>query len=183
MDWTVNEVDTGALASQELEITLWSRDDRMLAPPDGAVIVIRAEVPYSHFSRFRVGFRKRSSEYVNYKTRLGQALIREVTHLLPGLDGAIIVMDVATPLTFEDQGGRSEGAVAGWSWDCGDFRHSQPRELVRTPIRGLFMAGVQAFSGLFMGGVPTAMESGLRAAHAVLEDTGPTDEVLIPSRT
>jgi len=78
---------------------------------------------------------------------------------------------------------RSEGAVAGWSWDYGDFRHSQPRELVRTPIRGLFMAGVQAFSGLFMGGVPTAMESGLRAAHAVLEDTGPTDEVLIPSRT
>jgi len=73
--------------------------------------------------------------------------------------------------------------VAGWSWDYGDFSHSQPRELVRTPIRGLFMAGVQAFSGLFMGGVPTAMESGLRAAHAVLEGAGPTDEVLIPSKT
>jgi len=183
MDWTVNEIDTGVLAGQELEITLWSRDDRMLAPPDGAVIVIRTEVPYSHFSRFRVGFRKRTSEYVNYKTRLGQALVREVTHLLPGLDGAIVVMDVATPLTFEDQGGRSEGAVAGWSWDYGDVRYSQPRELIRTPIRGLFMAGVQAFSGLFMGGVPTAMESGLRAAHAVLEGAGPTDEVLIPSKT
>ena len=183
IDWTVNEIDTGVLAGQELEVTLWSQDDRLLAPPNGAVIVIRTEVPYSHFSRFRVGFRKRSSEYVNYKTRLGQALVREVTHLLPGLDGAIVVMDVATPLTFEDQGGRSEGAVAGWSWDYGDFRHSQPRELVRTPIRGLFMAGVQAFSGLFMGGVPTAMESGLRAAHAVLEGAGPTDEVLIPSKT
>jgi phytoene dehydrogenase-like protein len=182
MDWTVNEVDAGVLAGQELEITLWSRDDRMLAPPDGAIIVIRTEVPYSHFSRYRVGFRKRSSEYVNYKTRLGQALVREVTHLLPGLDGAIIVMDVATPLTFEDQGGRSEGAVAGWSWDYDDFRDSQPRELIRTPIRGLFMAGYQAFSGLFMGGVPTAMESGLRAAHAVLEGAGPTDEVLIPSK-
>jgi all-trans-retinol 13,14-reductase len=183
IDWTVKEVDTGVLAGQELEITLWSRDDRMLAPPDGAVIVIRTEVPYSHFSRYREGFRKRSSDYMNYKTRLGQALVKEVTHLLPGLEDAMVVMDVATPLTFEDQGGRSEGAVAGWSWDYSDFRDSQPRELIRTPIRGLFMAGYQAFSGLFMGGVPTAMESGLRAAQAVLEGAGPTDEMLIPSKS
>ena len=183
IDWTVNEIDPGVLAGQELEVTLWSRDDRMLAPSDGAIIVIRTEVPYSHFSKYRAGFRKRSPEYMNYKTRLGQALVSEVTHLLPGLDGAIMVMDVATPLTFEDQGGRSEGAVAGWSWDYGDFSDSQARELIRTPIRGLFMAGIQAFSGLFMGGVPTAMESGLRAAHAVLEGAGPTDEVLIPWKT
>jgi len=183
IDWTVNEIDPGVLAGQELEVTLWSRDDRMLAPSDGAIIVIRAEVPYSHFSKYRLDFRKRSSDYMNYKTRLGQALVSEVTHLLPGLDGAIMVMDVATPLTFEDQGGRSEGAVAGWSWDYGDFSDSQARELIRTPIRGLFMAGIQAFSGLFMGGVPTAMESGLRAAHAVLEGAGPTDEVLIPWKT
>jgi len=183
IDWTVNEIDPGVLAGQELEVTLWSQDDRALAPPNGVVIVIRAEVPYSHFSKYRAGFRKRSPEYMNYKTRLGQALVSEVTHLLPGLDGAIMAMDVATPLTFEDQGGRSEGAVAGWSWDYGDFSDSQARELIRTPIRGLFMAGIQAFSGLFMGGVPTAMESGLRAAHAVLEGAGPTDEVLIPWKT
>jgi phytoene dehydrogenase-like protein len=183
IDWTVREIDPEILAGQELEVTLWSRDDKSLAPPDGAVIVIRTEVPYSHFSRHREGFRKRSSEYMNYKTRLGQALVREVTHVLPGLADAMVVMDVATPLTFEDQGGRSEGAVAGWSWDYSDFRDSQPRELIRTPIRGLFMAGVQAFSGLFMGGVPTAMESGLRAAQAVIEGAGSTDEVLVPSKT
>jgi phytoene dehydrogenase-like protein len=183
IDWTVNKIDPEILAGQELEVTLWSQEDRMLAPPDGAVIVIRAEVPYDHFSRYRLDFRKRSSDYLNYKIRLGQALVREVTPLLPGLDSATVVMDVATPLTFEDQGGRSEGAVAGWSWDYSDFKDFQPRELIRTPIRGLFMAGVQAFSGLFMGGVPAAMMSGLRAAQAVLEGTGPTDEVLIPSKT
>jgi phytoene dehydrogenase-like protein len=183
IDWTVNKIDPEILAGQELEVTLWSQEDRMLAPPDGAVIVIRAEVPYDHFSRYRLDFRKRSSDYLDYKIRLGQALVREVTPLLPGLDSATVVMDVATPLTFEDQGGRSEGAVAGWSWDYSDFKDSQPRELIRTPIRGLFMAGVQAFSGLFMGGVPTAMMSGLRAAQAVLEGTGPTDEALIPSKT
>lgn len=37
-----------------------------------------------------------------------------------GLRESIRIMDVATPLTFEDQGGRSEGAIAGWSWDYED---------------------------------------------------------------
>lgn len=91
-------------------------------------------------------------------------------------------MDVATPLTFEDQGGRSEGAVAGWSWDYEDFHDDQPRELVRTPIKGLYMAGYQAFSALFMGGVPTAMESGRRAASAVLYNAEPIEEMIIPGR-
>jgi hypothetical protein len=42
------------------------------------------------------------------------------------------------------------------------------------------MAGYQAFSALFMGGVPTAMESGKRTAKAVLQGTGPIKEIWIP---
>ena len=89
-------------------------------------------------------------------------------------------MDIATPLTFEDQGGRSEGAIAGWSWDYKDFRDNEPKELIQTPIKGLYMAGYQAFSALFMGGVPTAMESGKRAAKAVLEGAPPAEKFLFP---
>jgi flavin-dependent dehydrogenase len=44
------------------------------------------------------------------------------------------------------------------------------------------MAGYQAFSALFMGGVPTAMESGKRAARAVLEGADPVEEISIPGR-
>ena len=91
---------------------------------------------------------------------MARALIREIESLLPGIEEAILVMDIATPLTFEDQGGRSEGAIAGWSWDYKDFKDNEPKELIQTPIKGLYMAGYQAFSALFMGGVPTAMESG-----------------------
>jgi len=90
-------------------------------------------------------------------------------------------MDAATPRTFEDQGGRSGGAVAGWSGDYEDFRDDQPKELIGTPIKGLYMAGYQAFSALFMGGIPTAMESGQRAAKAVLEGAPPTEKILIPA--
>ena len=180
VDWNAAEVDPGALAKEELEVSLWSKEDASLAPEGKAVVVIRTEAEYSHFVRHRLGWRKRAPGYEAYKTRLGRALVKEAENLIPGLENSIQVMDVATPLTFEDQGGRSKGAVAGWSWDYEDFQDEKPKELIRTPIKGLYMAGYQAFSALFMGGIPTAMESGKRAAKAVLDGVDPIEEVLIP---
>jgi len=180
LDWAAEEIDAEALASQELEVSLWGKDWGTLSAKRRASIVIRAEAEYHHFAKYRSGWRQRSPKYPAYKTRLAKTLIHEIEHLIPGLEKSILVMDVATPLTFEDQGGRSEGAVAGWSWDYEDFGDDQARELILTPIRGLYMAGYQAFSALFMGGIPTAMESGKRAARAVLEKTGPIDKIMIP---
>jgi phytoene dehydrogenase-like protein len=179
-DWNVQEIDPDALAGQELEVSLWGKDWETVSSEGRASIVIRAEAEYSHFAKYRLGWRQRSPKYQEYKTRLAQALIREVDHLIPGLEKAILVMDVATPLTFEDQGGRSGGAVAGWSWDYEDFRDEKPKELIGTPVKGLYMAGYQAFSALFMGGVPTAIESGKRVAKAVLQGMGPIEEISIP---
>jgi hypothetical protein len=180
LNWNVQEIDPNALASQELEVSLWGKDWEKLSSQGRASIVIRAEAEYNHFAKYRLGWKQRSPAYQEYKTRLAYALIREIDHLLPGLEKAILVMDVATPLTFEDQGGRSEGAVAGWSWDYEPFRDDQPKELIGTPIRGLYMAGCQAFSALFMGGVPTAMESGKRAAKAVLQGLEPLEKISVP---
>jgi phytoene dehydrogenase-like protein len=180
VDWNAVEIDPRSLAKEELEVSLWSKEDPSLAPKGKAVIVIRTEAKYSHFTRHRLGWRKRAPGYEAYKIRLGRGLVKEVENLIPRLGDSIEVMDVATPLTFEDQGGRSEGAVAGWSWDDEDFQDERPKELIRTPIKGLYMAGYQAFSALFMGGIPTAMESGIRAAKAVLDGVDPIEEILIP---
>jgi len=108
--------------------------------------------------------------------------VSELSDLAPGLADAVTVMDVATPLTFEARGGRYGGAVAGWSQDYRDSRDFALRELVRTPISGLYMAGYQALSWLFTGGVPTAIESGVRAADALLEGVGPVSEVTVPGQ-
>lgn len=168
------------LAGQELEISFWSKNDGTLAPEGAGVIVIRTEADYADFMRYKPTWGNRLPGYGDIKIRLGRAFVREVEKVIPGLEKAILVMDVATPLTFEEQGGRSGGAVAGWSWDYKDCPDYRPRELVRTPIQGLYMAGYQAFSTIFMGGVPTAMESGKRAAQAVLQGSGPVAEILIP---
>lgn len=179
-DWSATEVNPQDLAGRQMEITLMSADDPSLAPEGGAVMVIRTAAEYAHFSRYRPAWKKRLPAYQDYKTRLGRALVGEAEKVAPGLERAIRVMDVATPLTFEERGGRSGGAVAGWSWDLEDSADFQPRELVRTPIAGLYMAGYQAFSSLFLGGVPTAVESGVRAARAVLEGLAPIDDILLP---
>jgi phytoene dehydrogenase-like protein len=180
LDWGTDEINPEDLAGQELEVSLLSKNDRMLGPEGTEMIVIRTEAEYSHFTRFRPRWRERIGEYQDYKIRLGGALVQEVGNLIPGLEEAVLMTDVATPLTFEEQGGRSRGAVAGWSWNYVDCPDYHPRELVRTPINGLYMAGYQAFSALFMGGVPTAMESGKRAAQAVLQGAGPVEKILIP---
>jgi all-trans-retinol 13,14-reductase len=178
--WDARDADPRAVAGRELEISLLTREDRGLAPPGGEVVVIRVDAPYSHFAQFRVGTNRRTAGYRDYKVRLARALIDEAAVMIPGLEDGIQVVDVATPLTFRDRGGRSEGAVAGWSWDHEDSRDHRLRDLVLTPVRGLYMAGYQAFSALLMGGVPTAMESGCRAARAALDNAGPAEEVTIP---
>ncbi len=183
VDWAApGPVDPALLARQELEVALWSRDDAHLAPRDGAVLVIRTKADHAHFARYRPAVRKRVPEYAAYKRRLGEALADEVERLVPGLTDAVRVVDVATPLTFEERGGRAEGAVAGWSWAAteGDWR---PRELVLTPVAGLYMAGHQALSALFRGGVPTALEAGHRAARDVLAGAPPETRPAIPGAT
>jgi phytoene dehydrogenase-like protein len=180
LDCSGDEMNPEDLAGQEMEVSLWSKGDRTLCPAGTGIIVIRTEAEHSHFTKCRPAWGKRLPTYQDYKIRLGRALVREVENLIPGLENAVLVMDVATPLTFEEQGGRSGGAVAGWSWNYEDCQDTHPRELVRTPMKGLYMAGYQAFSTIFMGGVPTAMESGKRASQAVLQGAGPTEEILIP---
>jgi all-trans-retinol 13,14-reductase len=179
IDWKVHEIDPARLAREELEIQLLSQDDRSLAPQQGATLIIRTPADYGHFQKYKTGGHGRAPGYVEYKTRLAKALVAEAGRLLPGLSESIEVMDVATPLTFEEFGSRSEGAVAGWSWNKtpGPSRTTQ---LVLTPIAGLYMAGYQAFTRLALGGLPSAIASGLEAARSVLEGAGPASDFPIP---
>ncbi|MBN2028519.1 MAG: NAD(P)/FAD-dependent oxidoreductase [Actinobacteria bacterium] len=182
-DWDAPQIDPHALAGEELEATLLSADDPLLAPEGGAVLVIRVAVPHRHFARFRPQPRQRHHGYFAYKTSLAHALVAEVSGFVPGLPEAVAYMDVATPLTFEERGGRSGGAVAGWSWDYLEGSQEQAVELIRTPIAGLYMAGYQAFSMLALGGVPSAMKSGLKAAEYLLAGAGPVGSMHIPGST
>jgi phytoene dehydrogenase-like protein len=181
LDWSAPEIDPGALASQELEVVLYSADLARSAPAGGAVVLIRTTADHEHFARFRPARGKRLPGYLEYKSRLARALIEEVSKLIPGLTRAVSTIDIATPLTYEERAGRFGGAVAGWSQDFHHNRDYIVRELIRTPVSGLFMAGHQAYSWLFLGGIPTAIETGMKAAEAVLAGAGPATDIGIPA--
>jgi phytoene dehydrogenase-like protein len=177
VDWSLPVVRPGDLAGSEMEIALWEGPGRSGGGEDRAALVIRVAADHAHFARFRPSPGMRSGEYRPYKTALAEALVSQAEGWLPGLSRAVRVMDVATPLTFQERGGRSAGAVAGWSWDHADFHAPAARDLVRTPVRGLYMAGHQAATALMEGGVPTAFRTGILAAECLLGGVPPVPGV------
>jgi phytoene dehydrogenase-like protein len=153
---------------REIELCLWSRKAPELAPPDRAALLLRARFPIRHFEKWSPGPGQRGEGYPEYKKRLAGRLIKTAERILPGLSGAVEVMETATPLTYRDEGSRYEGSIAGWSWSGPDSARLPGKLLVQSPVPGLLMAGVYAASELFLGGVPTALYTGSLAADIVL---------------
>ncbi len=153
---------------REIEICLWSRKVPGLVPRGRDALVLRAGFPYEHFASWRLAEKKRSEGYAGYKKRLASDLMRTAERVLPGLSGAVEVMEAATPLTYRDWGGRFAGSIAGWSWEAGTSAGLPGRVLVRTPVPGLLVAGAYATTELVLGGVPTALITGSLAADLAM---------------
>jgi len=155
---------------REFEICHWSGQFPDLAPAGRAALVMRTPFPYGHFAAWRTGDKARTEGYSAFKMGLARKLVRTAETILPGLSGAVEVLEAATPLTYRDWGGRYEGSIAGWSWDAREPGVLPGKILVRTPVPGLFAAGAYAASELFLGGVPTALYTGSLAADLILAE-------------
>ena len=157
---------------REIEICRWGEGMPGLVPAGKAALILRVGFPYDHFASWRIGDRARREGYLEHKTSLARRLIETVETVLPGLSAAVEVMEVATPLTYLDWGGRSLGSIAGWAWSAESLKAFPKKLLVETSIENLLLAGVYAVSELFLGGVPTALHTGLLAADLILEKGG-----------
>jgi all-trans-retinol 13,14-reductase len=153
---------------REIEICFWSRKAPDLVPAGRAALVLRAGFPLRYFEAWSAGYRLRRDGYREYKRRLAERLVRTAESVLPGLSGAVEVMETATPLTYRDWGNRYGGSIAGWTWSGRDSARLPGKILVRTPVPGLLVAGAYAASELFLGGVPTALYTGSLAADLIL---------------
>ncbi len=154
--------------NREIEICRWSDNAPEHAPEHKVALVLRVNFSYDHFSRFRTGEKKRTEDYRDYKLSLARKLIQTAEHALPGLGSAVEVMEVATPLTYEDWGHRFRGSIAGWTWSADYERPFGRKLLIKTPIPNLLMAGIYAASELFFGGVPTSLHTADLAADIIL---------------
>ena len=162
--------DAENFGSREIEICRWSDNAPGLTPPGRASFVVRVDFPYERVAPFRLAEKKRGAGYEEYKQRLTRCLVATAATALPRLEEAVVVTESSTPLTYADWGCRHQGSIAGWSWRADGIGGLGQGLLVRTPIEGLLTAGIYAASGLFLGGVPTAMQTGAEAARVVLGD-------------
>ncbi len=153
---------------QEIEACRWSDNFSGAAPPGRCVVLLRAPYSYDKTEPWRTGEKTRAAGYREFKDDLARRMIAAAESVLPGLTAAVEVMDAATPLTYRDWGGRTRGSIAGWTWTAEAAGKLGGRLLIRTPVRGLLAAGIYSATGLFLGGIPTALRTAELAAEAVL---------------
>ncbi|MDI6844920.1 MAG: NAD(P)/FAD-dependent oxidoreductase [Candidatus Saccharicenans sp.] len=157
------------LASGEMEICRWTDNEPSHAPGGKVSLILRLGMNYERFAKFRTGEKKRTTDYIACKKHLALKLVRIAERIIPGLSQAVELMDVATPLTYQDWGHRYRGSIAGWSWSSEHTRASGRKVLIETPVMNLFMVGIYAVSELFMGGFPTSLRTGELTSRLLLK--------------
>jgi phytoene dehydrogenase-like protein len=167
--WKMKKPVLEDFLKDEIWITWWSRHDHTLAHPGCEALIIKVGAPFEVFAPFSGGGRGLHKErYYSLKEELANAIVAAASNILPGLPGAVVVREVATPLTYKYWGHRREGSVAGWSWGSGEQVGPWARSLTVTKVSGLFVVGLQSFTRLFYGGMGTSMYSGKYAADLVI---------------
>ncbi|MBD3256114.1 MAG: NAD(P)-binding protein, partial [Candidatus Lokiarchaeota archaeon] len=164
----LNSIDPENFKNREIEICLWSNKSSKFAPNSKKSLVLRVNMPYSHFQAWRTGEKKRKDGYQEYKIQLAKKLIKTVEEILPGLSNSIEVMEIATPLTYQDWGQRYKGSVAGWTRDIKKIRLNT-KLLTHDGIENLLVVGIYSILEPFLGGYPVSIYTGKLAADFILE--------------
>lgn len=127
--------------------------------PPGTSMVILTTLSYAE-----PWYKIAPHDYVDVKTRVGEAMIRMAEPIAPDLRKYAEVVEVATPLTNIRYGGAMGGSIYGFDfmpWD-----HSVLRMKHRGPLAGLYFAGAWTQPG---GGFEPCMFSGQMAGYQVLK--------------
>ena len=130
-----------------------SNADPTLAPEGKASIMILTEADYRDFPE------RGTEEYLRLKRMLAEKLVEKAERLIPDLSKHILVMDAATPKTYERYTSMPKGAI--YSFD--QSIHTK-RPYFKTPIRGLYLASASTFPG---GGIEAVTISGVICANDI----------------
>lgn len=142
-----------------LAVTNYTSVDPGCAPPGGAVVSIFGAASMDYADRWGTAPGAAESPGA-VKERVGDALVAAAEAWIPGLASAVVVREVATPLTNQRYTLNPGGSWAGYEHTVADIMNPLGPT---TPVPNLFQAG--AWTGGF--GETTALRSGMQAAgHA-----------------
>ena len=154
--------------NKEIEISLWSNKTKGLAPEKYKSILLRVNMSYEFFKKWRLGYKKRRDGYIEFKEKIVNEVISIVESIIPGLKSSIVEKVAATPLTYDDFLCRFEGSIAGWSRDTKKTSLTSGL-LTEQPIKHLLLVGIYSILEPFLGGYPVSMYSGCLAADLIIE--------------
>jgi all-trans-retinol 13,14-reductase len=114
---------------------------------------------YDFFTHWRYEkWKHRGDNYRQLKAEISDSIINLVEKYYPGFQDLIEYVELATPLTFEYFGASDRGVIYGIP--CTTSRFDLAWTNARTPIKNLYLTGVDTFPngimGAMMGGVKTA---------------------------
>jgi all-trans-retinol 13,14-reductase len=116
-------------------------------------------VPYEWVRPWENGrWRRRGTEYAEFKARLSERLLQTVHREVPAIIGKIVHAELSTPLSTRHFTGHAHGEIYGLAHSPARFdaRWLRPR----TPIEGLFLCGADVgccgVAGALVGGVLSA---------------------------
>ncbi len=113
-------------------------------------------VPYGDFARWRdARWMKRGQEYMDLKEKLSEQLLGALLKQMPDLAPMVAYTELSTPVSTEHFTCATRGAIYGL--ESTPERYSNPWLRPRTPVKNLYMAGVDVAScgvvGAFVGGL------------------------------
>jgi len=133
-----------------------------LAPAGKGIVILGMVASCAHMAGcpVRAQGEDGKSAYKAIKGRITDYMIELAGEVIPGLRENAEVVVSASPHTFERYTMNYQGASSGWSMAAED----QHKLGIRTPVRGLYMAGHWTMNP---GGVPAAFVSGKMAAGEI----------------
>lgn len=144
--------------------------DRSLAPAGRGTLTIQctARIEYEDHWRSEAG-RVRGAAYQELKEEFARVLVKRVDQsLAPGLREHIVLMEVATPLTYERYTSNRAGSIMGATPSKRNIRNKIAH--YRTPVENLLLAGHWAEYG---GGLPVAMKAAANSSLMILRELNP----------
>ncbi len=148
----VEPFEVGDVVNDALYVRVCN-DDTSFAPAGHTVIQAMLGSNYEWWAT-------RGARYTAEKDNVGDVAVAQLAKQIPGLAGAVRMVDIATPLTFWSSARAWRGAYEGWLPSSESFFGQ-----VRKTLPGLHrfvMAGQWVEPG---GGVPTALLSGRQAVQ------------------
>jgi len=142
---------------QGIGLVINSNLDKSLAPEGCSALTIITLLPPEMYDYFAV----EGPEYSERKRKFAEKLIRKAEKVIPDIKDHIVVIDAATPRTFEKYTLNYKGAIYAFDQSV----DAPPRPYFKTPIKGLYLAGASTFPG---AGIEAVTISGVIAARDIM---------------